>query len=68
MDRLKRIIADTNETRIGRLREQMGIRINVVQELMQQLVIEGWLEKPESKNKGYQLIASEEELDKWRSH
>jgi len=68
LDKLKRIISSTGECRIGELRKEMGIRINTVQDLMQQLVEEGWLEKPESKNKGYQLIADEDELEKWRSH
>ncbi|WP_299831853.1 FtsK/SpoIIIE domain-containing protein [uncultured Metabacillus sp.] len=67
LDRLKRIIAESGETRVGELRKEMGIKMNIVSDLMQQLVLEGWLEKPETKNKGYQLIAGEEELDKWRS-
>lgn len=41
----------------------MGIRINDVSELMKQLVDERWLEK---ESKGYKIIASEEELNKWK--
>lgn len=66
LDKLKKIIAETEETRVGKLREIMKIRSNDLQELMKQLVDEGWLEEPTSKAKGYQLIISGEELDKWR--
>jgi DNA segregation ATPase FtsK/SpoIIIE, S-DNA-T family len=68
IDKLKRIIATSGETRIKELQKEMGIRINDVSELMKQLVDEGWLRKHESKNKGYEIIASEEELSRWRSH
>ncbi|MBD1379182.1 FtsK/SpoIIIE domain-containing protein [Metabacillus arenae] len=68
LDKLKRLIANSGETRVSRLREEMGIKMNVVSQLMQQLVEEKWLEKPESKAKGYKLIASDEELAKWREH
>lgn len=63
INKLKRIIALTKETRIKELQQKMGIRINDVSDLMKQLVHEGWLEK---ETKGYKIIASEEELNKWR--
>lgn len=63
ISKLKRIIATTNETRVKELQQQMGIRINDVSDLMKQLVDEGWLEK---EGRGYKIIASEEELNKWR--
>lgn len=63
LDKLKRIIATTNETRVKKLQQQMGIRINDVSDLLKQLVDEGWLEKD---GRGYKIIASEEELNKWR--
>jgi S-DNA-T family DNA segregation ATPase FtsK/SpoIIIE len=66
IDRLKRVIATQNETRIKELQKEMKIRINAVQDLMHQLVEEGWLEKNERGQ--YVLIADEEELSKWRSH
>ncbi|WEG18530.1 FtsK/SpoIIIE domain-containing protein [Alkalihalophilus pseudofirmus] len=66
LDRLKKIIASTGETRVTTLRKELGIRGDKVQELMQELVVEGWLHKHESRNKGYELIAIDEELDKWR--
>jgi S-DNA-T family DNA segregation ATPase FtsK/SpoIIIE len=68
IDKLKRIIAISGETRISQLQKEMGVRINTVQDLMQQLVDEKWLIKHAAKSKGYELIASQEELEKWRLH
>ena len=66
LERLKTLIATTGETRVSQLRELMKININRLNDLMKELVEEGWLSKPESKQSGYQLIATEEELDKHR--
>ena len=63
--RLKRIIADTKETRVKELQQYMGIRTAEVSDLMKQLVEEGWLEK---EGRGYKIIANEEELSKWETH
>lgn len=63
IDKLKRIIASTGETRISELQKEMKIRINLVSELMKQLVTEEWVIK---EGKGYKIIVSENELDKWR--
>jgi S-DNA-T family DNA segregation ATPase FtsK/SpoIIIE len=68
IDKLKRIIAVSGETRISHLQKEMGVRINTVQDLMQQLVEEKWLIKHAAKSKGYELVASQEELEKWRLH
>jgi DNA segregation ATPase FtsK/SpoIIIE, S-DNA-T family len=65
IDQLKRIIAVSGETRIKELQKEMGIRINDVSELMRCLVEEGWLEKEDGK-RGYSIVVSDEELDKWR--
>jgi DNA segregation ATPase FtsK/SpoIIIE, S-DNA-T family len=65
IEQLKRIIAGSGETRVAHLQKEMGIRINDVSELMKCLVDEGWLEKEDGK-KGYSIIASDEEVDKWR--
>lgn len=65
LDKLKRIIANTQETRISELQKQMKIRINLVSELVQELVDEGWLDK---QGRSYEIIASEEELEKWRDN
>jgi DNA segregation ATPase FtsK/SpoIIIE, S-DNA-T family len=65
LDKLKRIIANTHETRVKELQQYMGIRTAEVTELMKQLAEEGWLEK---EGRGYKIIASEEELNKWKTH
>lgn len=65
IDKLKKIIANTGETKLGVLREQMKIRMNDVTDLIKELVEEGWLEK---QGKGYVVIAEESELSKWRDH
>ncbi|QVW28944.1 membrane protein [Bacillus phage SWEP1] len=64
--KLKKIIASTRETKVGRLRELMGIKAEVLTELMGQLVEEGWLIKHASKVKGYELIIPEEMLDEYK--
>jgi S-DNA-T family DNA segregation ATPase FtsK/SpoIIIE len=66
LNKLKTIIANTGETRISQLQKEMKMRINTVQDLMAVLMDEGWLIKHKAKSKGYELVASEEELDKWR--
>lgn len=63
INKLKKIIATSNETRISELQKEMGIRINDVSNLVKQLVIEGWLEK---QGKSYKIIIDENELIKWR--
>ena len=56
IDKLKRIISDTGELRVGHLQKAMGIRINVVTDLMKQLVEESFLMK-----EGRSYVRSEEE-------
>ncbi|MFS1518528.1 FtsK/SpoIIIE domain-containing protein [Bacillus sp. SCS-151] len=63
IDKLKRVIANTGETRITELRKAMGIRINNLHELVRELVDERWLEK---QGKSYVIVADENELNKWR--
>lgn len=63
IDQIKRIIACTGETRSSVLREEMGIRGEIASDLVKQLVDEEWLVK---EGKSYKLVASEEELNKWR--
>jgi S-DNA-T family DNA segregation ATPase FtsK/SpoIIIE len=65
LSKLKSIIANTGNTRSRFLRDEMGIKQNVLTELLKQLVDEGWLNKLEG-NKGYELIADEATLDEWR--
>ncbi|MDC6267378.1 FtsK/SpoIIIE domain-containing protein [Lysinibacillus fusiformis] len=65
LDRLKKIIASSGETRVSPLRNLMKININKLNDLMKELVEEGWLEAPKTKQSGYKLIVSEEEKVKW---
>lgn len=64
--KLKSIIARTRETKVGKLRELMEIKAEVLTELMGQLVEEGWLIKHASKTKGYELIIPDEMLDEYK--
>lgn len=63
LDKLKRIIAITNENRITHLRKEMKIRTEDVQGLMTELIEEGWMEK---QGRSYVITATEEELNKWK--
>ncbi len=63
IDKLKKIIATEEETRISELQKRMGIRINIVSDLVKELVDEGWLEK---QGRGFVIVADEDELVKWR--
>ncbi|MCL1696245.1 FtsK/SpoIIIE domain-containing protein [Lysinibacillus sp. BPa_S21] len=67
LNKLKRVIANTGETRVSPLRSLMKININKLNDLMRDLVEEGWLEPPKTKQSGYKLIISEEERLKWKS-
>lgn len=66
IDKLKKIIATTEETRVSELRKLMGVKMDTIRELIEELVEEGWLLKHKAKNKGYELVASEEELAEWK--
>ncbi|WP_342532817.1 hypothetical protein MHB40_15160 [Lysinibacillus sp. FSL K6-0057] len=50
LDKLKRVIAIHNTTKIAELREIMKININKLNDMMKELVNENWLEKPEKNN------------------
>lgn len=67
LDKLKKIIAITGETRVSPLRDMMKININKLNDLMKELVDEKWLEAPKTKQSGYRLVVDEGELDKWRN-
>lgn len=62
IDRLKEIIIIHEETKVEKLREHMGIGMKKVSAMMKQLVEEGFLAEPETRQKGYKLIASEDEI------
>ena len=63
MDKLKRIIANSNETRVSELGRLMSIGNNKVHALIQELVDEEWLRK---EGRGYAVNVNEEEINKWR--
>jgi DNA segregation ATPase FtsK/SpoIIIE, S-DNA-T family len=65
IDKLKRFIANTGETRLTKWREELGIKMDAVYECVKQLLEEGWIEKQGSK---YLIIADEEEIGKWRDN
>lgn len=63
LEKLKKIISETGETKTEELRKALGVKNTTVIELMSKLVDEGFLIKHKSKAKGYE-IASEENLEK----
>ncbi|AIW03213.1 FtsK/SpoIIIE protein [Bacillus phage Mater] len=65
LDRAKKIIATTKETRITKVRGLLEVKQDTVAELFEQLIEEGWLLKHKSKSKGYELIATEEMMNKY---
>lgn len=64
--KLKQIIATTRETKVGPLREQLGVQTVKMKELMTKLIEEGWLVKHKDKIKGYELVASESIIEEWK--
>lgn len=65
LSRLKRVVAKTEETRVEPLRKELGVKTAKMKDLMSTLVEEGWLIKHKDRSRGYELVASEEELKKW---
>ncbi|AXU41201.1 DNA FtsK/SpoIIIE translocase [Bacillus phage BC01] len=65
--RLKGVIADTKETKVGELRNLMKIKAETLTALMNRLVEEGWLTKHKSKAKGYELTIDELTLARYKS-
>jgi S-DNA-T family DNA segregation ATPase FtsK/SpoIIIE len=63
VDQLKRMIANTGETRIQELARLMTMGNTKVQAMVFELVNEGWLKK---EGRGYVIAVEEEELKKWR--
>ena len=60
--KMKRIVAEHGETRVGELRKLMEMNINVVTDLMHQLADEGWLNRPDEENRKWSLNENCEEL------
>jgi S-DNA-T family DNA segregation ATPase FtsK/SpoIIIE len=63
MDKLKRIIASTNDLRISELQSKMGIAIGKVHSMLKELLDEDWLRK---EGRSYVVNVDQDELDKWR--
>jgi S-DNA-T family DNA segregation ATPase FtsK/SpoIIIE len=63
LDKLKRIIANTNELRVSELQSKMGIAIGKVTDLLKQLLDEGWLRR---EGRSYVINVDQDELDKWK--
>jgi S-DNA-T family DNA segregation ATPase FtsK/SpoIIIE len=63
LDQLKRIIANSNETRVSELGRLMGIGNNKVHALIQELLNEEWLRK---EGRAYVVDVDEDELNRWR--
>ena len=64
--KMKRVIAQTGEVRVGELRKLMEMNTNVVTDLMQQLADDGWLNRPDEVNRKWSLNDECEELMKLR--
>ncbi|MFK3936657.1 FtsK/SpoIIIE domain-containing protein [Alkalihalobacillus sp. NPDC078783] len=67
LDQAKKIIATSGEAKVSLIQEKLKIRRSSVIDLMQKLIDEDWLQKSDNKQKGYTVIADEEDLDKWRA-
>jgi len=63
---LKQIIANTRETKTSVLREKLGVKSNRMKGLMDALVKEGWLVRHKERSKGYELVATENQLSEWK--
>lgn len=60
LDKLRRLILDTGETRVSQLRELMRVNINRLNDLMKELCVEGVIEKGESRQQGYRIVMKDE--------
>jgi S-DNA-T family DNA segregation ATPase FtsK/SpoIIIE len=63
VDKLKRIIASTNELRVSELGRMMSIGNNKVHALIKELVDEEWLRR---EGRSYMVNVDKDELDKWK--
>ena len=66
LEKLKGVIARTRETRVAELRKLMKIKMNVLSDLMNKLVEEGWLVKHPSRAKGYEISIDELTLARYK--
>lgn len=63
LDRLRELIMTTGETRVSQLRDIMKVNINRLNDLMKELVDEGFLEKGESRQQGYKIVNNRGEIE-----
>jgi len=63
--KLKQVIANSGTTKTSELRKLLSIKNTTLIDLMNELVDQNWLKK-ESNSRGYELIADEEELNKYK--
>lgn len=66
LEKLKGVIARTRETRVAELRKLMKIKMNILSDLMNKLVEEGWLVKHASRSKGYEIVIDELTLARYK--
>ncbi|WQZ49377.1 putative FtsK/SpoIIIE-family protein [Bacillus phage Z3] len=66
LEKLKGVIARTRETRVAELRKLMKIKMNILSDLMNKLVVEGWLVKHASRSKGYEIVIDELTLARYK--
>jgi S-DNA-T family DNA segregation ATPase FtsK/SpoIIIE len=66
LDRVKKHIAQTGETKVEEIRKALEISTNTLTGLMLKLVEQGWLVKHKSRAKGYELIATEEMMAEYK--
>jgi S-DNA-T family DNA segregation ATPase FtsK/SpoIIIE len=62
---LKKVICETGETRMAQLRKMTFLNQNKLQEYLNQLVEEGWLEKGSSKQSGTKLLLTKEDRERF---
>lgn len=65
LDRLKKVVLESGETRMNELKKILNIRGERVKELMEELESLGWVKNSKARNKGYELVLSEEERRKY---
>lgn len=66
VERIKRYIAKTKETRSEEIRKELELGANAMKAYMHKLVDDGWLIRHKSKQKGYELAATEEMMAKYK--
>lgn len=66
LDRIKKYIAQTGETKTEAIRSALSMKKSTVSGFMLKLVEQGWLIKHKSQLKGYELVATEEMMAEYK--